>query len=268
MGRNKNLYKKIFLLVFNSFKNSKIWHGNYINWNAASEVCEGYNKEIILQKCKESLLKVKNSEAIFERDSVIFNEIHYSWPVLALLQKASIENNNNLCILDFGGSLGTSYFQNKSFLSTKIAIKWCIVEQQHFVECGKLYFQTESLIFYNSIENCLKENKPNVILLSSVIQYIENPNLLIEKFIDLNIKYIIIDRTPVSNLSYDMITVQHVPKEIYNASYPCWIFSKNKLLSKFKKYQIINEFNNGITDDTIINNTAVSWKGFLLQFYE
>jgi putative methyltransferase (TIGR04325 family) len=251
------------------FRNSSLrWVGKFDSWKTALLNSTSYNSLEILEKCKSSLLKVKNGEAVFERDSVIFNEIHYSWPVLAILQKAAMEYDNKLCVLDFGGSLGTSYFQNKDFLSPNIDIRWCIVEQQNFVECGKSYFQTENLLFFDTIEDCLKENKPNVILLSSVLQYIENPKQLIKKLINYNINYIIIDRTPVSINNDDMITVQQVPKEIYNASYPCRIFSKNKLLNEFRKYKIITEFNNGITADTIINNTNVSWNGYLLQISE
>lgn len=33
----------------------------------------------------EATLKVKRGEAVFERDSVLFDEIQYSWPVTAAL---------------------------------------------------------------------------------------------------------------------------------------------------------------------------------------
>lgn len=36
----------------------------------------------ILQTVKNSLLKVKNAEIVYERDSVIFDEIEYSWQLL------------------------------------------------------------------------------------------------------------------------------------------------------------------------------------------
>ena len=107
-------YRKIFP------KKEKIgmWSGNYTSWQEAKANCTGYDAANILEKCKNALLKVKNGEAAYERDSVLFNQIQYSWGLLAGLQKAALENNGNLCVLDFGGSLGSTYFQNKAFLSS------------------------------------------------------------------------------------------------------------------------------------------------------
>ena len=45
---------------------------------------------------------MKNGEAVYERDSVLFDEIQYSWGLLAGLQKAALENDGKLCVLDFG----------------------------------------------------------------------------------------------------------------------------------------------------------------------
>ena len=59
--------------------------------------------------------KVKNGEAVYERDSVLFDEIQYSWGLLAGLEKAALEHDGKLCVLDFGGSLGSTYYQNKQF---------------------------------------------------------------------------------------------------------------------------------------------------------
>ena len=97
----------------NLSQNQVIWSGNYTTWEEAQAKCSGYDSDNILEKVKTSLLKVKNGEAVYERDSVLFEDIQYSWAVLAGLQRAALENNGNLCVLDFGGSLGSSYYQNK-----------------------------------------------------------------------------------------------------------------------------------------------------------
>lgn len=113
------------------------WHGNYSDWKTASEKCSGYDSAIILEKVKESTLKVKEGIAPYERDSVIFSEIQYSYPLLSGLVWIAGENKGKLNVLDFGGSLGSSYYQNKLFLDTLTEVKWCIVEQPGFVETGK-----------------------------------------------------------------------------------------------------------------------------------
>ena len=225
-------------------KSSKVeFAGNYKSWDDAYNECTGYDSDIILEKTKNALLKVKQGEAVYERDSVLFDEIHYSWPLLVGLLKAACENGNRLSVLDFGGSLGSSYFQCGGFLSGLKSLRWSIVEQPKFVECGRELFETEELKFYNDIDECLNSEKPDVVLLSSVLPYIECPYDLLKDIITRNFQYIILDRTPVVELESGLLTVQKVPKEIYEASYPCWFLSENKLLACFAdRYEILADF--------------------------
>jgi putative methyltransferase (TIGR04325 family) len=251
------------------FKRKDIIHfeGVFNNWEEAARQSTGYDKDLILQKCRAALLKVKNGEAVFERDSVLFDNIEYSWGVLAGLQKAAIEKNNQLCVLDFGGSLGSGYFQNKTFLKNLVKIDWCIVEQKHFVECGKKDFSSEELHFFYSIEECLQIYRPDVLLLSSVIQYLDQPYEWLHRFIQQGIKYIIIDRTPFTNAGHDFLTIQYVSKEIYEASYPVWVFDKMPFLATFmKSYRLIGEF--PTIDNKLeikIDNQPASYCGFLFE---
>ena len=256
--------KKIYFKIFNNAFPPPIWIGDYANWEEAKKKCTGYDSQIILEKCKNSLLQVKNGTAIYERDSVIFNKKQYSWPLLAGLQKAAINNGGKLCVLDFGGSLGSSFFQNKDFLAIN-DLKWCIVEQPNFIECGKEFFESNYLKFYYTLDECLQNEQPNVLLLSSVLQYLDKPYEWIEKLIKLNFNYIIIDRTSFTDNSRDIITIQSVPESIYKASYPMWFFGKENLLNKFKNYKIVSEFSSYAENDCIINGNVGSWAGMILE---
>jgi putative methyltransferase (TIGR04325 family) len=77
-------------------------------------------------------------------------------------------DKGRLTVLDFGGSLGSTYFQNRKFLNFIGDLSWNIVEQPHFVKTGRLYFQNEILHFYYDVEECVKKENPNVLILSSV----------------------------------------------------------------------------------------------------
>lgn len=218
------------------------WHGNYPDWSTALRKCSGYDSRIILEKVKESALKVKDGIIPYERDSVIFNEIQYSFPMLSGLMWIAGQNNGKLNVLDFGGSLGSSYYQNKFFLDTISEVKWCIVEQPGFVNAGKEKFENERLKFYNSIDECLRENEIHVILLSSVLQYLEKPYQLLQSVIDRQIKYLLFDRTQFVS-GTDRITIQKVNPSIYKASYPCWFLNKSKFrLFMSEEYELIYEF--------------------------
>jgi putative methyltransferase (TIGR04325 family) len=271
----KKIIKKIIPPIFADIirylrtnKNDGItWNGDYKSWQEANRHCKGYDADNILFQCKNALLKVKNKEAVYERDGVVFDTIAYSWAVLAMLQRIAKDNNNELCVLDFGGSLGSTYYQNKDFLSPLNTIKWCIVEQPHFVACGKQHFQNDELQFYYSIEDCLAENKPNVLLLSSVLQYLEYPNEWINTLIALNLPYIIIDRTAFVDYHRAILTVETVPPSMYQASYPSWFFNFEQFIEPFlKSYSIISIFDSFADNSMLINdNKKADWKGILLK---
>jgi putative methyltransferase (TIGR04325 family) len=256
--------KKIYFYFFKKSQNTQIWQGNFKNWDEAKKKCIGYDSENILEKCKNSLLKVKNGTAIYERDGVLFDQIQYSWGLLAGLQKAAIDSGGKLSVLDFGGSLGSSYFQNKGFLALA-NLEWSIVEQSNFIQCGKIYFQDDKLNFFYTIEECFQVKSPNVLVLSSVLQYLEDPYIWIKKFNQLDFKYIILDRTSFINYNNDILTVQNVPENIYKASYPSWFFNKEKVLSYFSNYSLISEFQNEFTEDILIDNISAKWLGMILE---
>jgi putative methyltransferase (TIGR04325 family) len=238
----------------------------YATWQDATENCTGYDSEGIMEKVLEATLKVKNGEAVYEHDSVLFDHIEYSWPVLSGLMWVAARNNGRLNILDYGGSLGTSYFQNRKFIGALEQIWWNVVEQSHYVEAGQTHIQDHQLRFYKTIEECLVENEPNVILLSSVLQYFEDPLYLIKKFSASKATCLIIDRTPFSSSGVDRLLVQKVSPPIYSASYPIWIFSMSKFLQILELYWcLIAEYQSpeGYVNST--NGFEFSFQGLLLE---
>lgn len=240
----KMLIPPIFIVTIKKIKRNKYgWKGNYKSWKEAEKYTGGYDSENILEIVKKSSLKVKNGEAAYERDSVIFNKITYSWPLLSSLLLSSLKLGK-LKVLDFGGSLGSTYYQNKKFIDKIEEVSWSIVEQKHFVDIGKKDFEDKRLKFYYDVEECVKNETPNMLLLSSVLQYIENPYDLLDSILEYDFEYIVLDRTPFSLDDQDKIKIQIVPEEIYEASYPCWFFNEKKLLSFFirKGYKMIENF--------------------------
>jgi putative methyltransferase (TIGR04325 family) len=246
------------------------WNGNYTSWEEAKNACTGYEAGTILEKVKNSILKVKRGEAVYERDSFIFDKIQYSWALVAILFRVAVEHNNELNILDFGGSLGSSYFQNRGFLNGLKKIEWSVVEQTHFVECGKKEIADENLKFYHTIEECIQDRKPNVLLLSGVIQCLDKPYEWIEKFLSYGFDYIIIDRTAFIEDEQDRLTIQEVHEPIYEASYPTWFFNEVNFLKIFeKKYELVTEFDSGFTPSIRLeDNIKGYWSGFILKKWQ
>ncbi len=238
--------------------------GDYGSWEEAERASTGYNAPVILEKTREAMLRVKNGLAPFERDSVSLNTIDYPFPLLAGLFRAAAENSNELSVLDFGGSLGTSYFQCRKFLSPLRRIRWNVVEQPAHVAAGAKEFANDELHFYESIENCLKAETPDLFLLSSVVQYLPSPYEFAGEVARRNFKYIIVDRTPFLRGGRDRLTVQHVPAWIYPAVYPCWFLLEERFLAAFTgSYDQIAEFK--AMDATQPDGGEADYKGFIFR---
>lgn len=234
----------IFILYKKVFNSTHGWSGEYFNWYEAEKNTTGYDAEDVFHKVKHSALKVKSGEAVFERDGVVFNHIQYSWPLLATLMYVALKNKGALRVLDFGGSLGSTYYQNKKFLSGLKEVSWNIVEQKHFVDEGNKNFSDNCLSFFNSAKECLNIQKPNVLLFSSVIQYLEHPYKTLNDILDYDFDVVFFDRTPFTVNKKSFITLQKVPEEIYKASYPCWIFNEVEFINFFSKkgYEVTSHF--------------------------
>lgn len=223
---------------------------------------QGYNSDIILEKVKDAQLKVISGEAVYERDSVLFDKVQYAWPLLSSLMWVAAQAKGNLNVLDFGGSLGSTYFQNRSFLCSLPDLRWNIVEQPKYVAVGKEFFEDKCLKFYSRIEDCLAETQPNVVILSSVLQYLERPYNLLGELLGLDCDHIIIDRTPFWNGSCDRLCVQNVSPSIYPASYPSWVFSMQQFHSHLSnEWKVMVEFE---SLDRLKSPIQANWKGMIL----
>jgi len=218
------------------------FEGNYKSWEEAASLCTGYDAELILEKVLDATLKVKRGQAVYERDSVLFDEIQYSWPVTTALMWAALRNHGHLHVMDFGGSLGSSFFQNRKFLSSPKSISWNIVEQSHFVDMGRRFIEDDILKFYSSIEESVKAVSPNVILLSSVVQYLKNPQKLFDQINSIEADILLIDRTPFSAESENAICIQNISSNIYKANYPMWLLSRSKMFKELNNWKVHESF--------------------------
>ena len=239
--------------------------GNYTTWDEAEKESTGYNAPVILERTKEAALKVKRGEAVYERDSVLFNEIQYSYPVLAAILWTAARYGGWLNVLDFGGSLGTSYFQNHAFLKRLPEYQWNVVEQPAYVDVGNQYFKDEFLYFFPDVKTCIeKTNNPNVVLCSSSIQYVKYPWETLRELAELKtVKCLIIDRTPFcEGVFTDKVFVQKVPDEIYPAAYPIWIFSKEHFIGYMNLFgfKVLAEFP---ALDHLKSPVNAEWKGMI-----
>ena len=240
--------------------NREAFTGNYTSWQEAVNATEGYDAPTILERVRKATLKVKHGEAVFERDSVCFDYEEYRWPTLGCLLRVAAENGGKLRVLDFGGSLGSFYFQHRKHFRDLKEVRWSVVEQAHFVDCGREEFQDDVLKFYESIDDCMEVGTVDVVFCSSVLEYLEKPYEILESMVRSGIPYILLDRTPFIEGTCDRLTVQHVPATIYPASYPAWFFSEVRFFETVKQLGLHVDVGFPAQDDVGIGE----FKGVLL----
>jgi putative methyltransferase (TIGR04325 family) len=144
-------------------------------------------------------------------------------------------------------------------------VRWNIVDQFRHVETGKASFEDDHLRFYANIADCLTDTQPNVVLLSSVLQYLERPYTVLDQILELPCDHVIIDRTPFWAGPTDRLCVQTVPPSIYPASYPSWIFSRQRFHSHLhENWEIMVKFDSPDRLAGPIDLIGFSYQGMII----
>lgn len=236
-----NQYVHRIINAINSIWSKKMlaFSGNYSTWEEARKQCSGYDSKEIFDKVKKAAIDVRDGKACFERDGYLFYEKHTNFPILSILLSIYMESSN-LKVLDFGGSLGSMYFQHKDVLQ-QIGenFKWTVVEQEHFVRFGK----QELCDNFINFEYYMKDVKDcNCIIFGSVLQYIENYIDILIEALEKDCEHIVVDKTPVSTAEW--ISIEQVHEPIYEASYPMRVINKDKLTKLFfeKGYYLVENW--------------------------
>lgn len=216
--------------------------GRYASWAAARAASAGYDDPSIHDVVLDAARRVRSGQAAFERDGVAFSQPDYVWPVTAALLCEAVKHRGRLHVLDFGGSLGSFYFQHRALLQG-LNVRWAIVEQPAFAATGNREFADDVLSFHATLEAAVRAAPPDVVLFSSVLNYLEEPHAILAAVLAQRPGAVVIDRTAVTAEPADWLTVQHAPRHVYRASYPAWILSRAKLFDHFAAdYQKVAEF--------------------------
>lgn len=214
--------------------------GPFESWDLAKKSSVGYGDESIFRASFDSALAVLGGSALFERDSVLFSKYQFSTPIVLGLMRAAAVNQGNLEVLDYGGGFASAYYRHLPFLKGVNSLRWHVVEQKRFAEAGAQLFKDENIKFHMTISEAVGQLTPNIVLISSALQYIENPYEIIDQISKIKPSpVVVIDRLPVSAANNDLIAIQKIPPSIYDASYPVRIFSKNCFLESFSQQWLL-----------------------------
>jgi putative methyltransferase (TIGR04325 family) len=238
-----------------------VYSGDYGSWAAAEAASNGYADKAIFEKTLAAARAVRDGRAAWERDTVLFSEAAANGPLLAALRRAAEAGRGRLNLVDFGGALGSTWWQHRPWLGDLSEVRWNVVEQPHLVEAGRREFTTGTLHFHASLAECCAAERPAVVLLSSVLPYLPEPHVLLAEIRRGPFRQVIIDRTGFVSRGRDRLTVQQVPPSIYRASYPCWFFDRDTLLQPFAaEWRIVAEWPTG--DEVDID---AEYRGLMLE---
>ncbi|MCG3142025.1 MAG: hypothetical protein HDKAJFGB_03390 [Anaerolineae bacterium] len=218
------------------------YRGVYQDWESATRAAGGYAEEALLARLEAAALAVKRGEAAWDQDGVVYDRIPAEFPLLSCLARIALARDGQLSVLDYGGAFGSTYRQCRAHLPEMSQMRWCIVEQPRLVASGRQNFQTADLVFEESLDRSLQHGIPDVAIFSSVLQYMKDPYGLLRRLAGVPIEYLVVDRNPCS-LTKELITVQVVPRSLYAASYPSWLFDAGKFASTLgEHYELLFEW--------------------------
>jgi len=239
----------------------RTYRGDFATWADAQLASRGYADPAIIEKVVAAARAVRDGRAVWERDTVLFHEPAANEPLLRALRYAAKANGGRLDVVDFGGALGSTWWQHRLWLADVAGVRWSVIEQPALVAAGQREFTAGPVRFFSSLDECCSGGQPDVMLLSSVLPYLENPRALFRDTLARPFRHVIVDRTGFVARGRDRLTVQHVPRAIYEASYPCWFFDRASLFADCAAgMRVVDEW---MTNDEA--DITGEHRGFLLE---
>lgn len=215
--------------------------GPFDSHGKAEQRSTGYNSNVILNKVRDAVVELLEGNAAYERDGTAF-AMRPSVNHLRRILKAHLKESD--VVVDFGGGLGGAFINNRDLY--KHSNRYIVVEQSIFAEAGRELSQRYGLQI-QFIDNFFHlPVKPDIIILSGVLQYIPYAEQVLQQSADLVPRLIIIDRTAIApgNDSpkwwiQDEPTYYQVP-----ISYPNRPLPLDVMLSRLKQYSVIEKWKN------------------------
>lgn len=138
--------------------------------------------------------------------------------------------SDSMVILDFGGSLGHSYF--KVLNSTHFdSLEYHVVETQMMVDAGRKVFSAHPrLLFHDHIPRL---PVVDIVYSRTALQYVDNWRDVLKRLVSLDAEYIILSDTQAGNIK-TFVGIQNW----YGHLVPNWFFSIKELLEAIPGYDL------------------------------
>lgn len=247
------------------------FHGDFTSWDEAATQCVPTRKTASEQResmarTVELFQRALRGDLAFVRDGVPFVEPENPWPVLAYLLRAAAERHGALRVIDFGGSLGTTFLQARTLLATLPEVRWAVVERPEIAAAGRQALTSEQLSFFDSFAEARDAGDPDVVLFSGVLPYLPEPYAILDEVLRSSSRYILLDRTVVVAGDRSRVAIQTVPSFRGEISWPARLFCRRDLLQAFQPdFRAIAEFASYCDPVEEIDGLRIDYKGFAFE---
>lgn len=221
--------------------------GPYDSYEEATQRSSGYESKVILDKVYNAVVDVLEGNFAYERDGTAF-AMHPSIDNLRRFLSTSLKEND--VVVDFGGGFGGSFINNRDLF--RDSNSYTVVEQSNFVGAGRELSKKYGLPIQFIDNLCHLPVKPDIIILSSVLQYIPNAEQVLRKVAELMPRLIIVDRTAFApNNSSPKWWIQDEP--VYYQvpiSYPNRPLPLEATLSLLSQYSVLERWSNSFDPES------------------
>jgi putative methyltransferase (TIGR04325 family) len=148
-----------------------------------------------------------------------------------------------LRVVDFGGAAGGHFFSLAS-AQVELVESWTVVETPEMVRQAQDVLCVPKLRFVDSLSAV--ERRPDFVLASSSLQYVDDFENYYSKLLDLDAQYFCLDRTPMWPGSKTQTYLQRVFRNDgqwqYETSYPTFIYPETMYFPKLlERYELNNQ---------------------------
>lgn len=195
------------------------------NWECAVSKSSGYQSH-------QTIRAIKGSDPVVSMGiSKVFLGGRYQQVASAILSGLNAEKlklDSSIRVLDIGGGLGEYFFLLRDNIPN-IKFEWLILETHSICQLAKTEHSDVPDISWTDALTDLNQAF-DIVLLSSVIQYLEKPFELIETAMH-KAPMLIFNRLPLSSKAYNRVCIQRPGLFESKGSYPLHILSEGLFLS-------------------------------------
>lgn len=248
----------ILKIIMNLKKDGFNWTGDYSTFEEALANSTGYEADDIIDRTIE-----RGINAIQQKEIAIVSDIQLIASVFMCISHVRKETIN---IIDFGGGTGGQYNLIRQFIPNYVKLNYTVCETPAIVKKATTLFTNDELSFIDDL-NKYMNIKPDIIYSSGTLQCVPEPATILEAFMNLKPRFIVINRFPTISGNKDRLTVQNNPEKIYKGSYPSWFFSRTKweeIIENNKYYEPFIKWNPH-SDYIFLDGKKIYNSGYVLR---